>query len=96
MALLIAACGASAIPQPTESDARWAATRWPGITQAELAEGRALYVRKCGGCHTLWEPSVVVGGDWPATFMEMSGRAKLTSSDRERVRRYLSAVGRRE
>jgi hypothetical protein len=95
-AALAVACGASAIPQPSEADARWASTRWPGTTQKELADGRALYVRKCGGCHTLWEPQVVVDRGWPANFLEMARRAKLSAGDRERVRRYLSAVGRRE
>jgi cytochrome c5 len=93
---LAGACGSSAIPHPTEADAQWAQTRWPGTTGAQLAEGRDLYVRKCGGCHTLYEPSHVVRVDWPATFDEMSDRAKMADPERERVRHYLTAITRRE
>jgi hypothetical protein len=93
---LAGACGASAIPHPTAADSQWAAERWPGTTQQSLAEGRELYVRKCGGCHTLYEPARVVTGDWPDTFLEMSQRAKLFGDERERVRLYLAAVARSE
>jgi len=95
-AAVVIGCGASAIPRPTAADSRWAAARWPGVTQADLDGGRDLYVRKCGGCHTLYEPRHVVSGDWPGRFVEMARRAKLSPPDRERIHRYLAAVARRE
>ena len=29
----------------------YASTKWPGTTEAQLAEGKDLYQAKCNGCH---------------------------------------------
>ena len=94
-AALAAGCGAaSPVPRPTSSDARWAAEQWPEVDREELADGRSLYVRKCGGCHSLYTPAEVVRRDWPAQFIEMSETAHLTPDEQRRIERYLVSVTR--
>lgn len=92
MVLVGCAGAASAIPRPNEAHVRFAAERWPGTSQAELAEGRDLYVRKCGGCHALHRPADVVGGQWPANLDEMAVKAHLSAAQKTVIARYLEAV----
>jgi len=84
------------VPHPSTADSQWAATRWPGTSQQTLVSGRDLYIRKCGGCHTLYTPAEVFGGDWPQNLYEMSERAKLSAGDRTTIARYIEAVGRHQ
>lgn len=93
--LLVLAVGcAGGIARPTDADALWAAGEWPGTTRAALEDGRELYVRKCGGCHALYEPARFPEAHWRERIDEMSARARLAPEQRDHILRYLVSVSR--
>lgn len=90
----VLAC-ASTLRVPTPADATWASAQWPGATVHRLDDGRSLYVRKCRGCHRLYDPVRVTTSErWPAEFEEMSERAHLDSAEAELIRQYLLTASR--
>lgn len=56
-----------------------------------LAEGRALYVESCGGCHYLHLPSSLTANEWKAVYPEMSVRTSRTLAELEKIQTYLLA-----
>ena len=88
---LVAASAAcvSALPHPTEADARVAAARFDGVTLAELDVGRRSYVASCAGCHHLYLPADRPPDAWPPIVAEMSARGSVSSADSRAIERYL-------
>lgn len=80
---------AVALPAPTAADSVAAQPRWPGTTAADLERGRAVYVRRCGGCHHLHHPSEEKPERWPDLVRKMAPRAKLAGDEARDVLRYL-------
>lgn len=91
-ALVVAGC--ATLAQPTALDAAWAAKRWPEVTQAELQRGRALYVKRCAGCHALRLPERYPAASWEHHVDEMGKRAHLAPEEREPVLHYLLTMSR--
>ncbi len=91
--LLLSAC-VSVIPVPDPTDGVWAQTRWPDTTLDSLSRGRALYVNKCSGCHSLYVPSTIAAARWPAMVERMTRRANLRDDERDLILRYVITVGR--
>ena len=90
MSVLFACAGQ--IPRPTSLQAEWAAQRWPGTTSERLETGRALYVLKCSGCHTLRLPSVYSEERWPAILDKMQKRAKITDDEKQQILQFVLTV----
>jgi len=93
-AALAAACSA-ALDHPTAQDAEWAQREWPGTTVRQLAEGRALYVDKCSGCHNLHLPAEHTPEEWKGYVAYMTADAKITSEEAGTIARYLAAASAR-
>ncbi|MEI8256286.1 MAG: hypothetical protein WCJ30_11500 [Deltaproteobacteria bacterium] len=93
LALSASAC-VSAIPVPDTTDGVWSQSRWPESTVASLSRGRALYVNKCSGCHSLYVPSTIAASRWPAMIEEMTRRANLHPDERDLILRYVITAGR--
>ena len=55
---------------------------------------RRLYEARCGFCHVPFAPSDFHPDDWPALVGEMSARAGLSPSYRERVTRFVVSASR--
>jgi len=87
---LAAACSA-ALDHPTAEDAEWAAREWPGTTVEDLAQGRALYVDKCSGCHNLHLPAEYSPEEWKSYVAYMVAEAKITPEEQAAIARYLAA-----
>jgi len=81
----LAGCHA-APPQATAADAARA-----NVALAELQEGRALLVRKCGNCHRAPLPTDA----WQPRMDEMAQKAKLAPPQRHLIEQYLTAMARR-
>jgi cytochrome c5 len=88
--LMIAACAGS-IPFVSEGSLRRAQTQWPEMTTARLESGRATYVLKCSGCHSLVAPETKTAAEWKRGLDEMKTRAKLTEEETARVYEFLFA-----
>lgn len=90
--LLAAAASAcvSAIPQATEADLGVARERFgDAVTVADLDGDRSLYVKRCAGCHNLYEPTRKSPNAWPATVADMGARGDIPQGDLKRIERYL-------
>lgn len=90
--VVVTAC--ATLAQPTPVDAAWAATRWPDATEDELRRGRALYVKRCAGCHALRLPERYPASTWEHHVDEMATRAKLPAGERETMLRFLLTMSR--
>lgn len=89
---VVVAC--ATLAQPTAADAAWAAERWPEVKQADLQRGRALYVKRCAGCHALRLPERFPSSTWEHHVDEMAKRAHLPQAEREPMLRYLLTMSR--
>jgi mono/diheme cytochrome c family protein len=80
---LVAACGSALyIPSETEVTSK--------ANLEELNEGRAIYINKCGGCHTLVLPEKYSSKDWNTWVDKMEVKAKITSSEKEKILKYVT------
>ena len=88
----LAACGGSPIPKPTAADASRGAAHFPGVTLAELEQGRGLYVSRCGSCHTLKRPGELAPQQWEHEVTEMREKngVKLSDAEAQAIVRYLT------
>lgn len=93
-AALAIVVGCVTLAQPTAVDAAWASERWPEVTQEDLQRGRALYVKRCAGCHALRLPERFPSSTWEQHVDEMAKRARLPPTEREPMLRYLLTMSR--
>lgn len=94
MTTTAAVIGCATLAQPTTVDAAWAAEQWPGTTQADLARGRSLYVKRCAGCHALRQPERYPSSTWQHHVDEMAKRSALVSDERDLLLRFLVTMSR--
>ncbi|MEO8167956.1 MAG: cytochrome c [bacterium] len=81
---VLAGCVA-ALYTPSISDVR------NDASLTELNNGRALYVAKCGSCHTLKLPSEYAPDVWQENLDEMQQRAKISDGEKSSIFKYLRA-----
>jgi cytochrome c5 len=91
LSALAAACGKSAIPEPSSADAARGSARFPDLTLAELEHGRTLYVSRCGSCHVLKRPVELPPEKWSEEVEEMRAKngVKLSDAEAQAIVRYL-------
>ena len=89
--LLAGGCLAS-MPHPSTLEVDAAATKWPGLTLADLERGRETYVTRCSACHLTPSPTRYTAERWPRLLDEMAARAHLSDAQREDVLHYLVAL----
>ncbi len=88
----LAACGGSAVPQPTAADASRGSAHFPDLTLGELNQGRSLYVSRCGSCHALKRPVELPPEQWQVEVGEMRSKngVKLSDVEAQAIVRYLT------
>ena len=91
---LLAACGGSAIPEPTVADACRGSAHFPDLTLSELSHGRTLYLSRCGSCHVLKRPAELPAEQWQVEVTEMRSKngVKLSDAEAQAIVRYLSVA----
>jgi mono/diheme cytochrome c family protein len=57
----------------------------------DLAQGRALYVEKCSGCHNLHLPAEYSPEEWKSYVAYMVAEAKITPAEQAAIARFLAA-----
>ena len=82
LVLLIISCGTN-LYIPTVDNVT------AGATLDELAEGRKLYVEKCGSCHLLYNPNSYEREQWKIEVDEMQERTKIDDHKKELILKYL-------
>ncbi len=88
VAFLIA-CASTSPMVPVQSDADRAAKKIPGITLADLNEGKAIFEENCRKCHTLKKPFRKTDEQIKDAMPRMAKRAKIDERQRELVYNYL-------
>lgn len=66
--------------------------RWPDATVESLSLGNAVYTGKCGTCHSLKKIPGHSEAYWEHEIESMSPKAKLTSVEKENLRKYILSV----
>lgn len=56
----------------------------------DLRQGRAIYINKCGNCHTLYLPDKYSTPQWRFQTTRMAVKAKLNTREKELILRYLT------
>jgi hypothetical protein len=80
----------SAPPRATALDAQRG-----NVELAELQQGRALMVTKCGNCHRPPMPSEHPAALWPEKLDEMASRANLDGRQRRLIQQYFVVMAQR-
>ena len=83
--ILLAICIISGACSPSKSidkELEAAQQKVPGITFAQLTEGRKMYIRTCAGCHALKDPSKYTPVKWQPILAKMFVKAKVSESAR--------------
>lgn len=80
---LIIACG-TALYIPSESQVT------SGVSIKDLLDGRALYISKCGNCHSLVVPEKYTAKDWNFWINKMEPKAKITPREKDLILGYLA------
>lgn len=80
---------ARTIPVAGPDDLARGATRFPDLTGAELADGRAIFLNRCARCHIPPDPTSRTPESWPEAVHEMKVRARLDGNQARLVERYL-------
>jgi mono/diheme cytochrome c family protein len=96
-ALLVAAgvACAPALPEPTSAHVALAQRSEPGASLEDLQRGRTLYLRRCGTCHALRDPSAYDADEWRAQVerMEKVHKVHLSAEEETDILRYLTTTG---
>ena len=89
LGLVLGAGCAAALPRPSAATAARAQGRWPETTLEQLEHGRAVFVQRCSGCHSLPLPDSRTEAQWIKVLDEMAEEAKLTPAERVLVERFV-------
>lgn len=94
--LFLVACTANRVLVPTAADAERGAQKFPGMTLADLTEGKTIYEANCGLCHELEKPRSRNEAGWNAIVPGMvakvnkkAGSEVIDSRKKDLVLHYL-------
>jgi len=62
----------------------------PTASLSQLQEGRKLYVKKCGNCHTLYLPEKYSKKEWQHWLDEMQEKAVIDTLQKQQILLYLT------
>jgi cytochrome c5 len=85
----LVACASTSPMVPTQKDADRAAKEIPGITLADLNEGKAIFEESCRKCHSLKKPFNKTDEEIKDAMPRMAKRAKIDERQSELVYHYL-------
>lgn len=85
------ACKSKAVlaVSPTDKELAVAQKTWPGTTLDELKEGQSIYKNQCTECHKNFEITKFSEKKWKHEIDDMSPKAKLTDTQKEKLTKYL-------
>ncbi len=80
---------AVSLPEPTEADLQQFRKSDTTLTLQSITDARAVYIRKCSGCHSLYLPGQLDRYRWKGIVDTMSLKAKINQTDKEKITGYL-------
>lgn len=87
--IFLVACAAYKPLTPSQSDADRASKSIPGITLADLNQGKAIFQKSCHKCHSLKKPFNKTPDEIEMALPKMAKRAKLDKQQEDLVLKYL-------
>lgn len=60
----------------------------------DMLKGRAVYITKCGSCHSLVLPEKFIPGEWKVLVKRMSPKSHLTPQEEAEILLYLTKYDR--
>ncbi|MEZ5008052.1 MAG: hypothetical protein R2728_11870 [Chitinophagales bacterium] len=69
---VLAACSTVELAEPNQTDVVWAQKKFPSITLSDLNEGKVLFEKNCGLCHSLKRSMRQDEAELPKIVTEMS------------------------
>jgi hypothetical protein len=60
------------------------------VKQTQLLTGRKLYIKHCGNCHNLYQPSRYSSAEWINNLDEMQERSHINNEEKQFIYSYLS------
>ena len=87
---LLVSCSTTAPPEVTPQLGR--ANSNQNVSQAQLQQGRTLFVSRCIECHTLPPVAAHTAAQWPSLIKEMADRASLKPAERSAILAYILAA----
>lgn len=85
--VLLSGCAATG-PAPVTAEF----SRESESSEAQLREGRALFVARCIECHTLPNPRRYARDQWPMLVGKMASRASLSLAEKAAIIAYVQAA----
>jgi hypothetical protein len=97
--VLLTSCSAKLL-RPTLADVDRGSAKFPGLTVAQLNEGKALFERKCTQCHPAKKPSSRDEVKWRQVVPAMAakatkrGKEEISEADQDKILKYLITMSR--
>ena len=86
--VLFSACSVTLLA-PAQADADRGADKFPGLTLADLQQGKALYEANCGKCHGLKKPESRDEAGWREIMPPMAKKAKINDQEQQLILQYV-------
>jgi cytochrome c len=96
--IIFAACSPK-VYVPSDTDAIRGSEKFPGVTVAELNEGKALYEQKCTICHQAMKLTSKTEEQWRkivpdmAARYEKSGKGVISMAEQDKILKYILVMG---
>jgi hypothetical protein len=86
--LLFSACSVTLL-SPVQSDVDRGAAKFPGLSLADLQQGKSLYEANCGKCHGLKKPESRDEAAWREIMPPMAKKAKINDKEQQLILQYV-------
>jgi len=100
--ILLASCSLKVI-KPTQADLSRGQKEFPGMTMAQLEEGKSTFKRLCTQCHPAKSPTSRGEKEWREVVPEMAGKAahkpkkkQISEADQQLILKYLITMSGRK
>lgn len=87
--IVLFACASFTLIAPSQSDVERAAQKYPGITLADLNQGKDIFDKSCGRCHSKKKSFAVSEETLISVLPAMAKKAKLDKTQEDMVLKYL-------
>jgi len=89
LAIGLTACASYKIVAPSKTDVEHGSAKYPGLTLADLTEGKTIFESNCVKCHSPQRPFRVSAAEVEKIMPKMAKKAGIDSRKSELVLKYL-------
>lgn len=94
--VVLSACSAVKLVTPSDADAQRGSQKYPGLTLANLNEGKTLFEQNCAKCHGLKDPAKRDEEKWNSVVPRMvkkvnkkAGHEEVDPREQQLILQYL-------